>query len=249
MMEVTDTIKNPNYRPPVIIDPADYKTYSVPYEYGTATYTYVDNPEGGRIYDGKFVFKANGGTITGSYKNDKKDGLWIYEDGHSILKVEYSEGEYGGDYVYEGTVGGFLKSLKCTIKDGYFVGKIQGKDLVLSWKDKTISSEFASVLVNLDGQFDMEGKYTGKWTFKSVESGNYKTYYAEYSDDGKSKKLYKEDPTTGDIIKGFKGSIMGSVMRIMSANRTYFEDVIKRGSPSGFVDDIVNSSDKSVVIW
>lgn len=34
-------------------------TYSGKYKYGTATYTYRDNPEGGRIYEGNFVYVGN----------------------------------------------------------------------------------------------------------------------------------------------------------------------------------------------
>lgn len=55
------------------------KTYSGKFKEGTATYTYRDNPNGGRIFEGNFTYTTPYDKITGQFKNNKKNGVWIYK--------------------------------------------------------------------------------------------------------------------------------------------------------------------------
>ncbi|MDE7155199.1 MAG: hypothetical protein K2N79_02815 [Muribaculaceae bacterium] len=67
----------------------NHKTYSGPYGNrsrpyggtitGTATYQYIDDPNGGRIYDGSFKYKDDEVTYTGNFKNNRQVGKWVYE--------------------------------------------------------------------------------------------------------------------------------------------------------------------------
>lgn len=57
-----------------------HKTYSGPFSKGEATYTYVDAPDGTRIFDGKFTYRQDECTLTGQFKNDLQSGSWTFTD-------------------------------------------------------------------------------------------------------------------------------------------------------------------------
>lgn len=64
---------------------SSHKTYEGPFEafglfedYGKAKYQYIENPDGTRVFDGKFEFKADDLEVKGSFKNDFQDGQWIF---------------------------------------------------------------------------------------------------------------------------------------------------------------------------
>lgn len=76
------------------------KIYSGKYREGTATYSYKDNPDGGRIYEGSFVYTTPYHKITGQFKNNKKDGQWIYKGYKKSLKLSYKDGVLDGMYQF-----------------------------------------------------------------------------------------------------------------------------------------------------
>lgn len=94
----------------------ELKTYSGRFKNGVATYSYFENDDG-RVFEGEFHWKGSGTApgyitykgdvdITGNFKNNKRDGLWIYtvtnrEKRVNILKVNYDDGIPEGEYVYE----------------------------------------------------------------------------------------------------------------------------------------------------
>lgn len=168
------------------------KIYSGKYREGTATYSYKDNPEGGRIYEGDFVYTAPYCKVTGQFKNNKKNGLWIYEGYKESLKLSYKDGVLDGMYQFING-GDNACTLLLTIKDGKFVGSAKGTDIGYTWHRLFHSRG------SFSGQFDESGYMDGDWTFKD-DDGIY-VFHATY-EHGVCQKCYREDITTGDIVEG-----------------------------------------------
>lgn len=120
----------------------ELKTYSGGFKGGEATYTYYENDDG-RVFEGKFHWKGNGNRpgylenkgeveIKGSFKNNKRDGLWIYtatdkQNRVNILKANYVNGVPEGIYEYEENWGMFneKKALSATNKNGRADGSVK----------------------------------------------------------------------------------------------------------------------------
>lgn len=168
------------------------KTYSGKFQGGQATYTYRDNPEGGRIFEGKFTYVGRNGTfrVTGSYKNDKKDGLWTYKDDTDLLKVHYKEGVRDGFFSYQGK----SEKANLTFKDNKIIGKFN------------LAGEFSwgfqgSILLargTLVGQCNEAGYADGTWILDTTPDAGVCIYRVTYKD-GYLIKAAQEDISTGDI--------------------------------------------------
>lgn len=168
------------------------KIYSGKYREGTATYSYKDNPDGGRIYEGSFVYTTPYHKITGQFKNNKKDGQWIYKGYKKSLKLSYKDGVLDGMYQFING-GDNACILLLTIKDGKFVGSAKGTDIGYTWH------RLFHYRGSFSGQFDENGYMDGDWTFKD-DDGIY-VFHATY-EHGVCQKCYREDITTGDIAEG-----------------------------------------------
>lgn len=206
------------------------KVYSGKYKDGKATYTYKDNPEGGRIYEGDFIYTGSSqmGFIykaTGKFKNNQKHGSWTYiQATNKILKVIYKNGILEGPYQYTSP----SESLSLTIKDGKFVGAAKGTGISYHWgiRVKGEGDEyyyFDSSKVSFSGQFDDNGHFDGQWTFKEEDSEI--VYHAIY-EHGICKKYYREDLTTGDIRLG-KGKI--DLNEAVRSKLKSAEEMVNRG--------------------
>lgn len=120
----------------------ELKTYSGSFKGGHATYTYYET-DAGRIFEGKFHWKGNGARpgyleykgeveITGSFKNNKRDGLWIYtatnkQNRVNTLKANYVDGVREGKYEYEENWGRFFnekKTFSAMMKNGRADGPV-----------------------------------------------------------------------------------------------------------------------------
>lgn len=209
------------------------KIYSGKYKEGKAVYSYRDNPEGGRIFEGDFTYTYSypgiGGVVTGNasgrFKNNKKEGVWTYiKNQTNILKATYKDGELDGLYEYSNTTLN-LESFSLTIKNGKFVGNVKGSNLIFHWTgDKTLPNYSERVIFN--GQFDENGCFDGKWTFKGTQ--NKFLFYAIY-EHGVCEKYYREDLTTGDIETG-KGNISYALNQIIYDNYDRFEQMVDRNN-------------------
>lgn len=202
------------------------KTYSGKYKYGTATYTYKDNPEGGRIYEGNFIYVGSNGIdkVIGKFKKDKKDGVWTYStrgfmESMPTLKVTYKNGILNGLYKYTSNSG----SISLTIKNGKFVGDVNGKNLSFSFQ-KDISN-YITTLKSLNGQFDENGYCDGKWTLQQDDV----IYFYGIYEHGICKKFYREDLTTGDI-ENVIGDISYMLNKIIENNYNDLECMIERNN-------------------
>lgn len=175
------------------------KTYSGKFQGGQATYTYRDNPNGGRIFEGKFTYISGSGNlqITGSYKNDKKDGLWTYKDGTDLLKIHYKEGVRNGSYIYQGE----NLNLSLFFKENKIIGKVTAKGnigiLMIS------NGTGVDAIGTLSGQFNENGYADGEWILDTTPYDRINIYRAIYSD-GYLTKSSIEDVTTGDISSGVR---------------------------------------------
>src|SRR5579863_6751072 len=64
------------------------KTYTGPFENGTATYQYYENEKLERIYQGNFSYKQPGVIVTGKFKNNKREGTWKFIIKGNDVKVK-----------------------------------------------------------------------------------------------------------------------------------------------------------------
>lgn len=223
------------------------KTYSGKFKGGQATYTYRDNPEGGRIYEGKFSYTYLAFRINGNYKNDKKDGLWSYKTDKGELKVHYTEGMLNGSYQFEGVAPTLYARLSAslTLKNNKLVGAVKASGFISPRWD----------MGSLTGQFDENGYADGIWIYDTTPYEGIKIYRATYKN-GYLLKSSVEDTTTGDISsKSVDFAFLArSIVINMKENLEYLIDrgwiafesyeITKQGTPPAENETPESESDK-----
>ncbi len=135
------------------------QTYSGKYEGGEAAYTYKTASDGERIYEGDFRYTNDPVRITGRYKNDMKDGLWMYDTGKGKLEVHYKGGKLDGPYRFEGEMPG--------LKDVFSDRDTSRFELSFIMKDNRVTGD-ASVKNDGNtfvGHFDEGGYADGEWIY------------------------------------------------------------------------------------
>ena len=177
---------------------ASRKTYSGPFSilsgHGTATYTYLDAPDGTRIFDGLFTYRGDAYTLTGQFKDDKQYGRWTYTNTYknpffkTLTKIVASfsfdeDGLLSGPvsekaYFKNGTV---IEFLSYTLEEG----KPDGPCKYTNWQNtkETISASFD------------KGVSVGTWKYTYPGTTPLTVEYDEKS--GKA-KVIETDPSTGD---------------------------------------------------
>jgi hypothetical protein len=181
-----------------IIHAQELKLYNGTYKGAKATYQYYENTNLDRIYQGKFNFHkiklqdVSGAnlyadiTIHGNYKNNLKDGEWVFSSFDNItdpvtdeLKVNFLNGKRNGKWKYIHTVikKGVKYSLEATLnfKNDTLVGNVDFFDF-------------------FKGQANSAGDFVGRWTHKSRRE----EYVIDYSDN-LIKHFVKRNFTTGEI--------------------------------------------------
>ena len=202
-----------------------FKSNVNPYSYGEAIYSYRENPEGGRIYEGRFSFVeelAEGGSlrVEGHYKNNRKEGLWIVRNGTQTLKEHYRDGVLNGAYTYRGK--GMRVSL--TLKGNRIVGIA------------TVSGNIAKISASgtLRGQFADNGQAEGTWILDTTPYHGTEIYRTVYTA-GRQIQSTVEDITTGDIAAlppeeaADKGDFAAIVYEAVKSQRP-LADIISRGA-------------------
>ena len=139
---------------------SSHKTYEGPFEafglfedYGKAKYQYIENPDGTRVFDGKFVFKADDLEVKGSFKNDFQDGQWIFNSKGKTTFLTFVNGRPTGSFV--------MYELQTNFTDG-----TDGKHIVMSHP-------------KYEGHIWGTPSSPG-WYFSTLESTTSKGYHVKY---------------------------------------------------------------------
>lgn len=181
------------------------KTYSGQFgknNEGTATYSYYENADGRRMFDGKYTYKkvsnrtGNSATYTetGQYKDDRLDGLWTltfskkgYENETLTVKMNYKDGLLHGPMTFVKKVvesGKVTENYNLTIQfhEGYLTGK--ANDIKLD-------------MMRFSYEFDENNQPNGLWKYKLDRKQERLVHCLRY-DHGKLIEYFNEDITTGD---------------------------------------------------
>ncbi|MCB0745409.1 MAG: hypothetical protein KDC67_15995 [Ignavibacteriae bacterium] len=135
------------------------------YGEGIAEYTYYENEDYERIKEGKFIysssrdFSSDKTNINGSFSENKQNGKWVYKKTDDKYSVEiignYLNGNKNGKWTFNQNNENFYT---LTFKNDLIIGDIN--------------------LRGINGQFDENGKFIGKWTLKD---GDYE-FILEFQD-------------------------------------------------------------------
>ena len=183
----------------------EHKTYSGQFgreNEGTVTYSYYENADGQRMFDGKYTYKkvrnriGNSATYTetGQYKDDRLDGLWTLtfsqkgsENETMTIKINYKDGLLHGPMTFVKKVvesGKVTENYNLTLQfnEGYLTGK--GTNVKLDMKLFTY-------------EFDENNQPNGLWKCKLDRKQEQVVHCLRY-DHGKLMEYYYENITTGD---------------------------------------------------
>ncbi|MDE6351922.1 MAG: hypothetical protein K2K88_02110, partial [Muribaculaceae bacterium] len=230
----------------------NHKTYSGPYGNrsrpyggtitGTATYQYIDDPNGGRIYDGSFKYKDEEVTYTGNFKNNRQVGKWVYErlnknncpqalvktvatltfDENGHLNGPYSEVEH----YRNGTQ--FICVSTSLINNGWFDGKYI----------KDVHQRGVGIR-KIKGQYK-NGERVGEWVIPWIDGV---VNFDKLDSDGKL-KIRKVDNSTGDISEiSYRVS---EIFEVPSGFSSYYSDEIPELKSLLMRDSRIASFDASI---
>lgn len=229
---------------------------------GKATYTYKEDNNKERIYQGSFKYTDRKNTFSGNFNNNIQDGTWTHivkNDTYNIkTTITYNNGVVSGPLVIEKIytkvgkqtvlfftvdvnkghkIGEKSTLFKATIKDNKIVGPIS----------YTPCNEIEDgILSNFDkeypvkGSFDEYGNPDGKWfTYNSTTQT-----IENYQEDG-SINCSKQSTATGDYLSNDRGPYMADYAIIL-VNRLIgkysFRDTPKTGVPEIDYTDIAKNS-------
>ena len=230
----------------------NHKTYSGPYGNrsrpyggtitGTATYQYIDDPNGGRIYDGSFKYKDEEVTYTGNFKNNRQVGKWVYErlnkynrpqalvktvatltfDENGHLNGPYSEVEH----YRNGTQ--FICVSTNLINNGWFDGKYI----------KDVHQRGVGIR-KIKGQYK-NGVRVGEWVIPWIDGV---VNFDKLDSDGKL-KIRKVDNSTGDISE--ISYSVSEIFKVPSGFSSYYSDEIPKLESLLMRDSRIASFDASI---
>lgn len=181
------------------------KTYNGTFENGNAVYEYYENADLERIYHGKFSYNAsinsirnsnvgienNKITVSGSYKENFKEGVWSYSDIQSLSTN-------GANNLKKTIVGKYIKGQKQGKWTYNFIASVDGKT-----SDQKVEFSFNNNILigrieflnKISGNIDSTGKLQGAWKLTL----NKDEYNAEIKD-GYIIKLIVRQNETGEIL-------------------------------------------------
>ncbi len=197
--------------------------YNGPYllDNGKAIYSYYENDNLERIYDGKFEFRSKNYLIFGIYRSNLKNGPWVYTQfdtssytkikTKTIIKGNYVDGYLDGIWTLKKTILNtkrVIKSSTCEFKLGIPVGVYLYFDSSLL--KPNLSDQFN---ITVQGKYDSTGKKVNKWTINYNQSFTQgisnSQVIREYISDEKI-KVIRRDLNTGyvktDTIDRYWGS-------------------------------------------
>ena len=184
------------------------KTYSGPYANGTATYQYYENSNYERIYNGSFHYTAKisyekifdacsicGVEVTGNYKENKKDGDWVFKLNHEnyseIVTGSFDKGFFNGKWTTT-KISNANQKVICSSSANYSYGKVIGP---LNRQCNGSEFEFSN--------FDKSGKRDSIWFNTELKSNNEKLEeIRKYKHGVLYWELYR-NVSTGEIFRKF----------------------------------------------
>lgn len=138
------------------VNSQNIKVYNGAYKRGFAKYEYFENKDYERIFEGSFYYSAdNITTVKGTFKNNKKTGVWTYINNFKNSKmIIKTEGKYSND----------RKIGLWTYSKIQLDAKLKSYSVSLNFQNDTLVGKIN--LPNLKGQFDNKGKFVGNWNYK-----------------------------------------------------------------------------------
>ena len=201
----------------------ELKTYSGSFKNGEATYTYYETDEG-RVFQGEFHWKGNGARpgymeykgeveIRGSFKNNKRDGLWTYTATNKLnevntLKANYVDGVPDGIYEYEENWGMFNEKiiLSATNKNGRVNGPVK-----IELPNSVITGEYTKD--TRTGVWERKFKNGSYYHIVCKGSQLYEGYDIHLEDEYEGNFVYdiedgsKKKATEYDMLRGGSGTV------------------------------------------
>lgn len=181
-----------------VFSQSSLKTYKGPYpaielnvEEGLAQYSYLENPSGGRIYEGPFDLKwgiDNEYYLRGEFKNNKQNGIW---------KAKWNDGR------------NTVQSISVSFKDGIVDGPVSYKD------DYESSSKNKVFLLTIDCNFK-DGKLSGPFKYKCIERGDTETLEGQFENNlpiGVWKRSTKEEKISYEFKKDSDPRFLTVILR------------------------------------
>lgn len=224
------------------------KTYNGTFENGNAIYEYYENADLERIYHGKFNYHAsvnsirnsnigienNKITVSGSYKENLKEGIWNYSDiqylttneANNIKKTivgKYTNGQKQGKWIYN-----FITNAE---------GKSSEQKIELLFKNNILIGRI-EFLNKISGNIDSSGKLQGSWKLTL----NKDEYNAEIKD-GYIIKLIVRQKETGEILLKYFQDPNFSTKKVTDeddSNEEYSAEEIERPYNSNYIDNFTD---------
>lgn len=204
--------ETPDQGPTITVGINGIKTYKGPYKMesvgfeqdrvwdGIAEYQFYDKPDGSRIFDGNFEFRASKGrssyTVKGKFKNDKQVGEWSWQ---SLFKGEYASSPdieyfsivtFNENGIWEGKFDvGVRSANKIYYPEVRLKGNIKNNN-VKSYYKKDSSGTYKGEII--------EGKPVGIWNITPAKKYNIPSYTMEFSPTGGLIRGGYRDESTGD---------------------------------------------------
>lgn len=200
----------------------DRKVYEGDYELfgrtGKAKYQYLEGTNGSRIFDGHFIFQGENGTnAEGDFKNNHQVGAWVFTNSPiGYVRISFDENnrivsgtfvhiyDIYGDNIYCQAEGKFMRA-----DDGHLYGPmIYGNKT--KRKNRITYIKYINKVTDYlygEGEYNMDGRETGKWSYGQGKGERYKSIKAEYDNYGNLLESYYIENSTGDKIRWGVSSI------------------------------------------
>lgn len=201
------------------------KTYSGVFEEGTATYQYYENENFERVFHGKFNYKTNTINTIGSFRDNKKNGLWI------VNKKEYN-------YILS-------TDILETVTANYNLGKLNGTVLYKKVDSKTLKTIARSNAVFNDNVITEKMEY--------IASGDENNFSIQFNFDENGLfngsnivKYFKNNNAIEDKSKYEHGVLISRIHRNLS-NGEIYNRINRINFAKDFIKNINDSTNSSFV--
>ena len=156
----------------ITIQAQNIKTYSGDFKKGKATYSYYENSNYERIYEGKFSYKYfvnynhyQNVIISGEFSNNLKSGIWQYKGYDEPNSNSNDQLTINGSYI-KGKKNGKWSLKRVALfplnKNNSFT-----QEMILNFKNDTLINDFSYTNskenISIKGKFNRIGNYDGEW--------------------------------------------------------------------------------------